>query len=44
MFGTDYLRPEQEIQQFEIFGSMPLPKEVQDKVFRQNAIELLKLA
>jgi predicted TIM-barrel fold metal-dependent hydrolase len=43
MFGTDYLRPEQEIPQFDIFASMPLPKEVQEKVFRQNAIELLKL-
>jgi predicted TIM-barrel fold metal-dependent hydrolase len=43
LFGTDYLRPDQDIPQFGIFDSMALPEDVQEKVFRRNAIELLKL-
>lgn len=44
LFGTDVLMPEQKIPQFELLDSLKLPEEVQYKVFRGNAIKLLKLA
>jgi predicted TIM-barrel fold metal-dependent hydrolase len=46
LFGTDYLAPEQVVPQFELFEEKlaDLPKEVQAKVFRDNARKLLGLA
>jgi hypothetical protein len=44
LFGTDYLKPGQEVPQFEVFNSLDLPAEVQAKVYRGNAIRILKLA
>jgi uncharacterized protein len=44
LFGTDVLMPEQKIPQFELLESLKLPEDVQYKVFRGNAIKLLKLA
>ena len=43
LFGTDILMPEQKIPQFELLDSLKLPEEVQYKIFRGNAIKLLKL-
>ena len=44
LFGTDVLMPEQKIPQFELLDSLDLPDEVQFKIFRGNAIKLLKLS
>lgn len=44
LFGTDFLMADQEIPHFVLFDSLELPDEVQAKVFRGNAIRLLKLA
>ncbi len=35
--------PEQKLPQFELLDSLKLPEEVQYKIFRGNAIKLLKL-
>lgn len=43
LFGTDVLMPEQKIPQFELFESLNLPAEVQRKIYRDNALKLLKL-
>lgn len=43
MFGTDYLEPGQAVPQFELFESLKLPDDVQKKIFKQNAIRVLKL-
>jgi predicted TIM-barrel fold metal-dependent hydrolase len=43
MFGTDYLKPGQPVPQFELYGSIDLPSEVQAKIFRENATRVLKL-
>lgn len=43
LFGTDVLMPAQKIPQFELLDSMNLPEDVQYKIFRGNAIKLLKL-
>lgn len=43
LFGTDVLMPEQKIPQFELLDSLKLPEEVQYKIFRGNAIKLLRL-
>ena len=43
LFGSDYLAPGQKIPQFEILAAMNLPDDVQYKVFRGNALRLLKL-
>ena len=43
LFGTDVLMPDQKIPQFDLLASLKLPEEVQYKVFRGNAIKLLKL-
>lgn len=43
LFGTDYLMPDQQIPHYELFNSLELPDEVQAKVFRGNALRLLKL-
>ena len=44
LFGTDVLMPEQSIPQFELLESLKFPDEVRYKVYRGNAIKLLKLA
>jgi predicted TIM-barrel fold metal-dependent hydrolase len=43
MFGTDFLAPEQNVPQLELYRKLDLPAEVQAKVFRDNARKLLKL-
>ena len=43
LFGTDVLMPGQKIPQFELLDSLNLPEDVQYKIFRGNAIKLLKL-
>lgn len=43
MFGTDYLKPGQNVPQFEVFDSLKLPKEVAGKIFRGNAERILDL-
>ncbi len=43
LFGTDVLMPDQKIPQFELLASLGLPEEVQYKIYRGNAIEVLKL-
>lgn len=43
LFGSDYLAPGQRIPQFEILAAMNLPDGVQSKVYRGNAIRILKL-
>lgn len=43
LFGTDVLMPEQKIPQFELLDSLKLPEDVQYKIYRGNAIRLLKL-
>jgi predicted TIM-barrel fold metal-dependent hydrolase len=42
-FGTDFLMADQEVPHFSLFESLDLPAEVQNKVFRGNAVRLLKL-
>lgn len=43
LFGTDILMPDQKIAQFELLDSLDLPEQVQHKIYRANAIRLLKL-
>lgn len=43
LFGTDVLMPDQPIPQFALLDSLNLPEEVQYKIYRGNAIKLLKL-
>jgi predicted TIM-barrel fold metal-dependent hydrolase len=43
LFGTDFLMADQEVPHFELFDSLELPDEVQAKVYRRNAIRVLKL-
>jgi len=43
MFGTDFLAPDQEVPQFELFDELDLPEEVQAAIFRDNARRLLGL-
>jgi predicted TIM-barrel fold metal-dependent hydrolase len=43
LFGTDVLMPEQTIPQFELLDSLKLPEDVQYKIYRGNAIKLLRL-
>ena len=44
LFGTDYLAPDQEVPQFELFTSFALPADVEAKIYRENARKLLGLA
>lgn len=44
LFGTDYLRPEQDVPQFALYESLNLPESVRRKIFRENARRLLGLA
>ncbi|MFI5456988.1 MAG: amidohydrolase family protein [Isosphaerales bacterium] len=43
LFGTDFLMSDQEVPQFELLDSLNLPDDVQAKIYRGNAIRLLKL-
>jgi predicted TIM-barrel fold metal-dependent hydrolase len=43
LFGTDFLLAEQPVPQFELLDSMDLPDAMQEKVYRGNALRLLKL-
>ena len=43
MFGTDYLRPGQNVPQLELYGKIDLPEKVQAKVYRENARKLVGL-
>ncbi|HEX8915385.1 MAG TPA: amidohydrolase family protein [Humisphaera sp.] len=43
MFGTDYLAPGQKVPQFEVLPALPLPEAVRAKVYRENAVRVLKL-
>jgi predicted TIM-barrel fold metal-dependent hydrolase len=43
LFGTDFLMVGQTVPHFELLASLNLPDEVQYKVYRGNAIKLLKL-
>jgi predicted TIM-barrel fold metal-dependent hydrolase len=44
LFGTDYLAPGQEVPQFELYTeTLDLPEDVERKIFRDNARELLEL-
>ncbi|MDP6721362.1 MAG: amidohydrolase family protein [Pirellulaceae bacterium] len=43
LFGTDVLMPNQEIPHFELLSSLDLPEVVQYKIYRGNALRLLKL-
>ncbi|MEX0676802.1 MAG: amidohydrolase family protein [Pirellulales bacterium] len=44
MFGTDYLSPGQKVPQLTLFRSLDLPADVQAKIFRDNARQLLALS
>jgi predicted TIM-barrel fold metal-dependent hydrolase len=43
LFGTDFLMADQEVPHFKLWDSLKLPEDVQAKIFRNNAIGLLKL-
>ncbi len=43
LFGTDYLRPGQDVPQFEALSSFELPPDVRAKIERENAAKLLGL-
>ncbi len=43
LFGTDWLMPGQQVPQFDLLDSLNLPNDVQSKVYRDNALRLLKL-
>jgi uncharacterized protein len=43
LFGSDYLKPQQDIPQFELLESLDLPKKVQRKIYGKNAAKLLGL-
>jgi predicted TIM-barrel fold metal-dependent hydrolase len=43
LFGSDYLRPGQEVPQFELLASLELPPESRARIERGNAMRLLGL-
>ncbi|SRR5579883_381873 len=43
LFGTDYLKPGQDVPQFELLASFDLPPEVRARIERENAAKLLGL-
>ena len=43
LFGTDYLKPGQDVPQFELMASFDLPPEARAKIERGNAAKLLRL-
>jgi predicted TIM-barrel fold metal-dependent hydrolase len=44
LFGTDYLMADQKVPHFELFDRLNLPEDVQFKIYRGNALRILKLA
>ena len=44
LFGTDYLKPGQEVPQFELLAGIDLPADVRARIERGNAARLLKLS
>jgi predicted TIM-barrel fold metal-dependent hydrolase len=44
LFGTDYLKPGQDVPQFELLASFDLPADVRAKIERDNARKLLGVA
>ncbi|MFO0954746.1 MAG: amidohydrolase family protein [Isosphaeraceae bacterium] len=44
MFGTDYLKPGQEVPQFDLLASFDLPADVRARIERGNAVKLLGLS
>ncbi len=43
LFGTDYLKPGQDVPQFELLTSFDLPADIRAKIERENAIQFLDL-
>lgn len=43
LFGSDFLAPGQQVPQFEVLAALDLPAAVAERVFRENARELLGL-
>jgi predicted TIM-barrel fold metal-dependent hydrolase len=43
LFGTDFLMAGQKVPQFELLDSMDLPEAVREKIYRGNALRVLKL-
>ncbi len=43
LFGTDFLMADQEVPHFKLYDSLKLPEKIDAKIFRDNAIRLLKL-
>jgi putative heme-binding domain-containing protein len=43
LFGTDYLMADQKVPHFDLLDSLDLPEDVQYKVYRGNAMRLLRL-
>lgn len=43
LFGTDYLAPEQSVQQFHLYDALDLPDRVKENIFHENARRLLGL-
>jgi predicted TIM-barrel fold metal-dependent hydrolase len=43
LFGSDFLEPKMDVPQFELLAQLELPKEVQAKIYHQNARRVLKL-
>jgi predicted TIM-barrel fold metal-dependent hydrolase len=43
LFGTDYLMADQKVPHFELLDALELPEDVQYRVYRGNAIRVLKL-
>ena len=44
LFGTDYLKPGQDVPQFQLLAGIDLPADVRAKIERGNAARLLKLS
>ena len=44
LFGTDYLKPGQDVPQFDLLQKLSLPADAAEKILRANAIRVLKLA
>jgi predicted TIM-barrel fold metal-dependent hydrolase len=43
MFGTDYLKPGQEVPQFDLIPGFDLPPDVRARIERENALSLLQI-
>ena len=44
LFGTDYLKPGQDVPQFKLLAGIDLPADVRVKIERGNAAKLLRLS